>query len=436
MYYAYVVELHGLRKHSNADRLQCVEVFGNNVIVSLEYYDGQKCVFFPTDGQLSEKYATANNLVRIKDENGNNIGGYLDPEKRNIKAMRLRGEKSEGLLMPIETLAPYVDVGTLAVGDKISTLNGELICQKYIPRRNSASSASNRTSSKSKSKKKTPQITYPIFKEHADTEQLMYNQSAFKVGDTIYLTRKLHGSSMRIANTIETTTKKRNLILKKIFKLKDKEVKTYRAISGTRRTILRDYEGGYYGTNLFRKPYYDYLKDKLPKGMTVYGEIVGWVNKTTPIMSRCSNFKVQDKEFRKMYGDETVFTYGCEPGTNDVYIYRITIHNDDGEIFELPTEEVINWCDKLGMKYVPLLEKFLYTTWDDLVARVEKYLDLPEPLSNNTHISEGIVVRIDNRSSFKAYKHKGYYFKVIEGIIKDEAETPDLEEAEELVYDS
>ena len=35
MYCAYVTTLKGLRKHSNADRLQCVEVFGQNVIVDL-----------------------------------------------------------------------------------------------------------------------------------------------------------------------------------------------------------------------------------------------------------------------------------------------------------------------------------------------------------------------------------------------------------------
>lgn len=117
MYCAYVTTLKGLRKHSNADRLQCVEVFGQNVIVDLSYKDGQKVVFFPSDGQLSEEYAKDNNLVRMKDENGNNIGGYMDAEKRNVTAIRLRGEKSEGLVLPIESLSKYVDVTKLKDGD-------------------------------------------------------------------------------------------------------------------------------------------------------------------------------------------------------------------------------------------------------------------------------------------------------------------------------
>lgn len=136
MYCAYVTTLKGLRKHSNADRLQCVEVFGQNVIVDLSYKDGQKVVFFPSDGQLSEEYAKDNNLVRMKDENGNNIGGYMDAEKRNVTAIRLRGEKSEGLVLPIESLSKYVDVTKLKDGDQITVIgvmkSVENIFQKVV----------------------------------------------------------------------------------------------------------------------------------------------------------------------------------------------------------------------------------------------------------------------------------------------------------------
>lgn len=92
-YAAYITTIKELRPHSNADRLQCATVFGNNVIVDLSYYVGQRIVYFPVDGQLSETFANDNNLVRKKDEQGNNIGGYLDPEKRFIKALKLRGEQ-------------------------------------------------------------------------------------------------------------------------------------------------------------------------------------------------------------------------------------------------------------------------------------------------------------------------------------------------------
>ena len=45
---------------------------------------------------------------------------------------------------------------------------------------------------------------------------------------------------------------------------------------------------------------------------------------------------------------------------------------------------------------------------------------------------EGVVVRILNKPKFCAYKHKNWYFKVLEGIIKDSADAPDMEEAQEV----
>lgn len=132
MYCGYITTLKGLRKHSNADRLQCVEVFGQNVIVDLSYKDGQRVVFFPSDGQLSEEYANDNKLVRVKDENGNNVGGYMDPNKRNVTAIRLRGEKSEGLILPIDTLSKYTDINKLKDGDQITVLRGHEICKSIF----------------------------------------------------------------------------------------------------------------------------------------------------------------------------------------------------------------------------------------------------------------------------------------------------------------
>ena len=432
MYCAYITTIKELRKHSNADRLQCAQIYGQNVIVDLSYSLGDRVIYFPTDGQLSEEFANDNNLVRKKDENGNNIGGYLDPNKRNITALKLRGEKSEGLILPIKVLEKYTDISKLKDGEQITVLNGHEICKKYIPIRNKRYRASEcyKVSNK-KEEKKT--IAYPFFAEHKDTEQLAYNEQAFREGDTIYITRKLHGTSARISNTIEVMTKKRPKWVKKLFHIGDKITKKYSVVSGSRRVVLRAFDGGFYGNNEFRKKYQDMFKGKLPKGMTVYGEIVGWIDENTPIMPRCNNSKVKDKEFQKMYGEETIFTYGCTPGENDFYVYRITMTNDDGVVIEIPTEETLLWCERLGVKFVPLLEKFLYTTWEDLNERCEKYLDIPEPLANGAHVVEGVVVRIDNRTSFTAYKTKSFAFKVLEGIIKDEADSPDIEEAQELI---
>ena len=432
MYCGYVTTIKSIRKHSNADRLQCIEVFGQNVIVDLSYCEGQKIVFFPTDGQLSEEFANDNNLVKKKDEEGNNIGGYMDPNKRNITAIKLRGEKSEGLVLPIESLSKYTNIDKLTDGEQITILNGHEICKKYIPNRQSQRNHGYVGNSKHKSKNVKETISYPYFDEHIDTSQLDYNLHAFKEGDIVYITRKLHGTSGRTQHSIEVTKKKRHFILKKVFNLTDKETKQFKLVSGTRRTVLKKFDGGYYGNDMFRKQWHDFFENKLPKGMCVYYEIVGWVNETTPIMGKCNNKLVKDKTFEKMYGKETIFTYGCEPGVCDMYVYRITMTNEDGVVIELPTEETKMWCERLGCKFVPILDKFLFTTIDDLNERVNKWLDLPDEIDSR-HVAEGVVVRIDNRSKFTAYKRKSFTFKCIEGIIKDTSDIPDIEEAEELI---
>lgn len=416
MYCGYVTTIRQIRKHGNADRLQVATIFGNDTIVDLSYHEGQRIVYFPVDGQLSEEFCADNNLVRKLDENGNNVGGYLDPNKRNITAIKLRGEKSDGLVLPIEVLAKYTDIEKLADGTQITEIDGHEICRKYIPR--SSTPIQHGPHNKAKSAKPESKEKFPFFVEHIDTEQLAYNEKAFKPGDTCYITLKMHGTSARTANAISVAKKKQN-IFQRVFHLNPGETRTYRMVSGTRRTTLRNFEpGGYYGDNDFRKKWHDFFAERLPKGVEVFYEIVGWVSETTPIMGRCKNSLIKDKEFSKQYGDETVFNYGCAPGECDCYVYRMTMTNDDGFCVEIPWEETKLLCEKMGVKHVPEFEKFIYTTWEDLMERVEKYYDGPDPIGK-THVREGVVVRLADREVFEAYKHKNFSFKVLSHVILD-----------------
>jgi hypothetical protein len=40
---------------------------------------------------------------------------------------------------------------------------------------------------------------------------------------------------------------------------------------------------------------------------------------------------------------------------------------------------------------------------------------------------------VENRERFTAFKHKNFEFKVLEGIINDTADAPDMEEAQDLL---
>lgn len=446
MYVAYVTELKNVRKHPNADRLQLGDCFGNTVCVNLDYTEGQVGVYFPTDGQLSFEFADANNLLRKKDDAGNSIGGYMDPDKRNVTAIRLRGEKSDGLFLPLTCLETFGDISKLKVGDTINVFNGHEICRKYIPRSTKRSGAVKQGNKVRK--KKVP--VAPLFAEHADTEQLAYNLSAFHPGDQIEITLKMHGTSQR-TGYLPVFKRYKKSILDYILRREGTPIYDWGYVSGTRRTVLEDYDGGYYGDNAFREEHSKKFEGKLLKGETVYYEVVGFTNTGTSIMGQCSNKKLNDKEFIKQYGDITTFSYGCDPQDtpqSDMYVYRMTMTNPDGAVIEYTPDFMRYRCEQMGVKTVPVFW-YGYTPsqkelddWsmdghdsaevgDWVMEAAEHYYDGPDPIGK-THIREGVVVRIINRPKFTAYKHKNFAFKCLEGIVKADAEAPDMEEADGL----
>lgn len=439
MYKAYITKIENVRKHPNADRLQLGECFGNTVCVDLSYENKQVGIYFPTDGQLSKEFAEANNLLRIKDENGNNIGGYMDPDKRNVKAIKLRGEKSDGLFLPLTSLSSFGDIDTLKAGDAIDVFNGHEICRKYIPRgkRRNLNDKTNKTR-----KRKVP--VSPLFAEHADTEQLAYNLSVFRPGDEIEITLKIHGSSQRTAY-LPVFKKYKRSIKDRLLRRDGIPVYDWGYVSGTRRTVLENYEGGFYGSNTFREPHSKFFEGKLWKGEEVFYEVCGFVNRDgVPIMPPANNKRMNDESFLKKYGKTTTFSYSCSPvekdgrPMSDIYVYRMTMTNEDGAVVEYTPDFMRYRCAQMGVKTVPIFEKFIvpgghpdYATAGDYVKAIaEKYYDGPDPIGK-THVREGVVVRIVNRPKFTAFKHKNFPFKVIEGIAKEVAEAPDIEEAEE-----
>ena len=452
----YVVEVKDLRPHSNADRLQIATFFGNDTCVGLDVKVGDKGIYFPTDLQLSTAYCEVNNLVRKKDDAGNEIGGFLDPVKRNVKTIRLRGEPSDGIYCPIESLAfTEIDLNDLTVGMTIDTVNGVEICQKYIPRTKSSGGVKQGNKTR---KKKVP--VAPLFAEHADTEQLAYNLHAFKPGDHVEITLKMHGTSGRTAYLPVLKGYKRSL-LDRILRREGTPIYDWGYVSGTRRVVLESYEGGFYGNNSFREKHSKTFEGKLLKGETVYYEIVGFTDAGAPIMGDGDNRKIHDKDFLKQYGDTTRFSYGCAPDggdepdihdencgapyvvkgpRSDIYVYRMTMTNEDGAVIEYTPDYMRYRCEQMGVKSVPVFTSFILHLEDlevddrtagEIVKDVaEYYYDGPDPVGK-THIREGVVVRIVNRPKFCAYKHKNFYFKVIEGIIKEDATSPDMEEAQD-----
>lgn len=469
----YVVRVSELKDHPNADRLKVATFFGNDTCVGIDTAIGEIGIYFPCDLQLSEEFCDANHLCR-KTADGKPDTGYLEREKRNVRAIKLRGVKSDGIFMSLSCLEyTGVNFDDINIGDTISVVNGHEICKKYIPR-GTKQNLQGHPNEGNRTRKRHDPIA-PLLAEHADTEQLAYNLGAFKPGDLIEITLKMHGTSQRTGylpmlhgytgpNWAHIVTKH-----PKLFKrLQGKANATlspiydYGYVSGTRRTVLNDWEGGFYGSNEFRKKHAEFFEGKLHKGEEVFYEVVGFTDNGTPIMGDCQNKKLNDKEFVKQYGEITRFSYGCSPnGANelpqsDFYVYRMTMTNEDGDVVEYSPDFMRYRCEQMGCKCVPVMWKG-YIPADETLEEcydcngewgawrvirkstpgewikniAEQYYDGPDPIGKS-HVREGVVIRIINRPKFCAYKHKNFNFKCLEGIVKNEETAPDMEEAEDV----
>jgi hypothetical protein len=385
----------------------------------------------------------------------------MDPAKRNVRSIKLRGEHSDGLFLPMECLAyTGAPLDAFHPGDTINVVNGHEICRKFIPV-NKNKPATVAGGAGKRTKRRAKRSIAPTFFEHKDTEQLQYHLDLFKPGDYIEITRKLHGTSGRTSHTKVFKGMKRTF-WDWLFRRDGTPVYGWGVVSGTRRTVLNSFDGGFYGSNEFRRQYHDFFDGKLWKGETVYYEIVGFTHEGKPIMATCDNKRLKDKEFIKQYGDTTTFSYGCAPQPipamikapemkeispaipqSRIFVYRMTMTNEDGEVVEYTPDFMRYRCMCMGVDCVPvewsgLIPGHLGSADDDTISagewvmnKAKQFYEGPEPL-DPSHIREGVVVRIVNRPNFTAYKHKAYDFKVIEGIIKDTADAPDMEEADGL----
>lgn len=434
MYTAIVTQIKNVRKHPNADRVLLGNCYGSQVVVGLDQKEILG-VYFPSDGRLSEEYCKANDLIGYKDATtGERKGGYFDAN-RKVRCQKFRGEKSDGFVMPLESLTfTGTDISKLKEGDQFTELEGIKICEKYITKHTRNSFATGKI-------KKEKAKVFVSFHEHIDTEQFMYNADRIKTGSLITLTEKMEGTSGRSsfakAEYNLPMWKKIVNALHPLFKTSDWEF-----VSGTRRVVLDNAgfedptKSGYFGDNEFRQKYHDVFKNNLKKGETIYYEIVGWAGTDKPISPIADNSVLKDKEFVKKYGDTTCFKYGCVNGTNDIYVYRISLSNEDGFEVDYSWAAVKERCYELGVKHVKeIAPSFIYNgNKEELIAMVNLVTE-GESLIDPSHIREGVVLRIENGKHFYALKSKGFTYKILSGIIKDNDANVDIEEAQDFAED-
>lgn len=428
MYEAIVCRLENVRKHPNADRIKLADANGFQVVVGLDSQDGDLGVFFPSDGQLSEEMCKANDLVGYTDPiTHERRGGYF-PKSRRVRSQNFRGEKSEGYWTPVSAF-DFVGKINLNEGDKFTELNGIPICNKYYTPATLRQMASASTK---------PRKDNKCFAKHVDTVQIKYVDS-IPEGSILYFTEKLHGTSGRVGRVIEDVPVKRN-VLDRILR-RTRTEKKYVTLIGTRNTVLGESATGFYGNEQFRRDSVESFKDKLHKGEVVYYELVGYTTTGSLIMGAQDTSSLKDKTIVKRFGPKMIYKYGQPEGTCGLYVYRITRTDEDGNAIDLSWPQVKKRAGELGIKTVPELDDIPWVFGEILSADWTETVDMDlvnDYLSNkmegsskldDTHIREGVVMRIENEYGTTFVKSKSFTFGLLEGYLKDSDDYVDLEEA-------
>jgi len=425
-----------VRPHPNADKVQLATCHGNQVVIGLDSLEGHLGVYFPSDGQLSDEFCKANNLYRDAELNArkDEKGGMFDANRR-VRAQKFRGEISDGFWVPLHYFGFIMVSGLDVEGFEFDEWKGVPICNKYVNPNTAKIARENQ------GKKTRVSRSSVMFKEHFDTGHFGKNIHEFEKGQHIVITEKLHGTSGRIGHVQMTRELGwlEKLATKFGLAINDKE---WAYLNGTRRVVLGESKSA----NQFHDPTIrdkamNLFKGNLRKGETVYFEIVGFESTGAAIMPSVDTTKMGDKEFTKQYGKSIAYSYGCDSTQSEVYVYRMTFANEDGQSIDYAWNDVVKRCNELGVKTVPHVATL---TLNELEAITDKFddRDLREYFSNtietfgtgpsildSRHIKEGVCVRIEGGLVNKTFKFKSFEFKVLEGIVKDSG-VIDTEEAE------
>lgn len=414
-YLASIVQVKQLRAHSNADRLQIATVFGNDCIVGLDTKVDDVFVYFPLECQISAKLLSHANL--FSDPNCNQDGkskGYFENKSngRRVKAVKLRGERSAGFLLNISTFADFsgYEVSQFQIGKEFDELDGEIICNKYIP--SSQRTPGEPGNKKDKVEKKDSLVKRLLpnqFRFHYSTAHLGRNAHMITPDSIISITEKLHGQNFVASN----------VLTRPILSWKDKVGKffgvnvvdsNYQFVYSSR-SVVKSGRDGSIGNDQWGVHAKD-LENKLPPGITVIGELVG--------------FGPSGNALQKSYD------YGCEPLTSKLKIFRITYTDRIGQLTEFGWLDIVRFCETYNIETVPchffgragdlfykLSEK--HDDWSDRFMKMvtEKYLDKKCSICKNDVWNEGVVISIEDKINRPVFKHKSFNFLSAESKDRD-----------------
>jgi hypothetical protein len=438
-YLAKIVKIDNFHKHSDPEvtKLKCCCIDGFNIITGIDSEPGLY-VYFPTACCINPKFLSYANLYRHGELNVDQTKTGMFEDNGRVKAIRLRGELSEGFIIPIVVLENWV----------MSTVNVELkveegtefdsiehdgktfwVNKKYIPKNTRTPGApGSGNSGKGKQPKGLDKIIENQFRFHYDTVLIKKCPHVLHPSDLISITSKVHGTSGISAYVL--CKQELNWKQKIARWLTGEEFDKYDYLYSSRSVIKNQYynksvQGGFYGVDVWKYAD-DIVRPCLSKGMTAYYEIIGFLPNGGYIQ------KNYDYGCLPPVGDEA-YTYGKH---FKVQIYRVTITDVSGKVHEFSAREVQLWAQMVGL--VPV-EQYYYGYAKDLYPDLDPsehwnenflsklandknfYMECNSPTCDNKVPHEGIVIKIENMKS-EAFKLKCFKFLDGEGKALDKGE--------------
>lgn len=414
-YLAKLVQLKNVAKHPNADKLQTVIIDFQTVVTGMDAKDGDLYIYFPLECQINPNFLAETNSYRRAELNKDKEQAGFFEDKGRVRAVKLRGVPSMGYMVPAQLVADFCKTSFTSddIDKEFDTVNEILMLQKYI-----VPVKVNLSTLRSSKKPKVSRLIDGQVKLHVDTEQLRKNLFKFNLNDEISVTYKMHGSSGWCANVqVKSKLKMYEKLFEKLgMNIVDTE---YDIVYGSRKVVKngdeKETKNHFYGYDLWGEVV-EGIKDRIPKGYTLYYEIVGFTKDGGAI--------------------QTGYDYGCKDKEHEVYIYRITFTNADGISNELSTTQIHEFCSHYNFKTVPLL--FKGTVQELILGQEDSYRDHMLQLLETKYTEkrcymcannvpeEGCVVRRESMFYFEAYKLKSFAFLEQESKALDE-ETVDLE---------
>jgi hypothetical protein len=414
-YAAIVVKLPAPVKLEGLDNLVGLQVLGAQALVAKDSDYGELALVFTAGTQLSEEFAYKNNLHRHGDRNEDQgKTGYLE-DNRHVRSLKLKGHTSSALIMHLDSLSyiKKLDISQFNEGDIFDNIGDNPICQKYISKK------TYKERQIEKNKKVFTRVDQKFLPIHYDTDSYFKNAHIINENTDVTVTQKLHGTSIRIANTI--VQRKLSLAEKWVKKLRVRVQETeYDMVFGSRR-VTKDANNPthvhFYDADVW-SIYGAKLTGLVPKGYLVYGELVGWTPEGAPLQSK--------------------YTYDVPHTLAELYVYRVATINPEGVVTDLTYDQITEFCRDRGLKVVPLLWRGKYKDfkpeeWVDFPGHEEKlhkYREEGYPqavaLSKDCPVDEGVVIRVEGLAPF-TLKAKSQTFVAHDNKVAEEG-TLDMEE--------